>query len=67
MNSLLKIWLLHISSMLSLSERAWINKYLLQVWYEKMWITYVRERAKKFLMVIDAFEAHFTTNFQQQC
>ena len=39
----------------------------MMVWYEKIWLRYVRERAKEigfqnFLMVMDAFKAHFTDN-----
>ena len=45
-------------------EKAWINKRLTMVWYEKIWLRYVRERKKekgfpKSLRIMDAFKAHF--------
>ena len=42
-----------------------MDERLMMVWYEKIWLRYVRERTKeigfqKSLMVLDAFKAHFT-------
>lgn len=41
-----------------------MDEHLMTLWYEKIWLRYVRERAKeisihKFLMVMDTFKAHF--------
>ena len=45
-------------------EKAWMDELLMMLWYDKIWLTYVRRRVKEIgfymsLMVMNAFKVYF--------
>uniref|UniRef100_A0A7M5X3T6 HTH CENPB-type domain-containing protein n=1 Tax=Clytia hemisphaerica TaxID=252671 RepID=A0A7M5X3T6_9CNID len=51
------------------NQKSWIDAELMQTWLDQIWSEYLRavnnEKANS-LILLDAFEGHFTTNFQQR-